>query len=258
MTRLWLTLILVSLSAPFPDAVVSVDLRGLRGTRRLRLGLASAIACLSFASCTAQTPTPAPLQVAIPPMASSDWSEWRLVTDFTSRVDIRGASILPPAEYGYRWTTARYHKAPSEAIAFRADAPSRVLLFLAASQMIPREEWRAYRGLRPEAFVQMVRQAWQRAASQYGDLEVIAKPDVDVACARFRANGPWRGYQGAPVRLFQTGRVCVHPDSPGLVIVVAGQAVPEFTAPAPTDEMANAFLDSLQFSPLGVAWRGPQ
>ena len=235
------------------------DLTGLRGTRRLRLGPAFVIACLSFASCTTQAPPPAPLQIAIPPMASGNWSAWRLVTDFTSRVDIPGASVLPPPEHGYAWTMARNDKPPAETIGFRAAAhgPNGVLVFVAASQTIPPESWRAFKGLRPEAFAQLVRGTWRRAESKYDDLEVTATPDVNVACARFRASGPLSG-RGYRLAQLQIGRVCFHPDAPRLIVVVAVQATLEGTSPLPIDEMANGFLDGLQFRPLGVAWRGSQ
>jgi len=57
-----------------------------------------------------------------------------------------------------------------------------------------------------------------------------------------------------PAVLLGSGNVCIHPESPRLVLTFAGQAVPEGSRAWDQLEIEMApFLDSLKFHPLGAA-----
>jgi hypothetical protein len=248
--------------------LVELDTRGRRLraalAAALRLGVLIVITFAAFGACAPQAVAPMPLKIPAPPLAFDVRPEppgWVPITDFATRIEVPGVSMLPPQ--GRRWVMGRFRQEPYTSVAFGARGPGKGLLFaIAATTPIPLEDWPAVRSLEPSSLADVVRQSIRQGfavSMRLREVEAQADTRANAACANYRVEGDSlrreQSGAGQPGVLLARGRACLHPDAPRLIVLMAGQWVPEGIPLQSIDDEVAAFLESLQFLPLAVARR---
>src|SRR5262249_42811022 len=108
---------------------------------------------LALSACTTST-LPTPPRVELP--SSVPGVERRadvLVTDFATRIDVPGASVLPPHGPFDGWVTNRSRVDESDFVMFRAPVPvGRTLVVHVASIRTSESDWRRIRSVDSAAF----------------------------------------------------------------------------------------------------------
>jgi hypothetical protein len=199
----------------------------------------------------------------MPPLSGFEWSKRDLVTDFEGRVDIPGASVLPPHGRLEGWVIARVRAEGAEGVGFGAPLPDdRFLLAVIFSMPTSYEDWRTVRSLTSVHFQEYVRALVLGGPDSPKPRKLVVQPETvsDTTCARFQAEGDHirriagTGGNGRAL-LLTIGRLCVHPESPRLIVLYGGQSTPEAGQLWDHMEIEMApFLDSLRFHPTGTAW----
>lgn len=210
----------------------------------------------ALSACATSTP---PLPRIESPTFSGHLKNLEWIRNFQDRIDVRGASVLPPHGRFERWARLSFPMERGEAVGIGTMLEDeRILMAIIISSATGYESWKQVRSLTPTQF-----QEFARAVILYGEpkpRKLVVQPPtaLESTCARFEAEGDISLHvpTGAirPAVLLGRGNVCIHPESPRLFLIFAGQAVPEGSRPWDQIEIEMApFLDSLKFHPMGVA-----
>jgi hypothetical protein len=247
---------------------MELDARG----RRLHAVLVSAwrhtgivvvamLAGLGACATPVMAPTPPKIKATVPSLEGL--TKLDLVTDFTKRIDVPGASVLPPHGRIKRWVIGHWRQENADGVVFGAQLSSdRVLIASLVSAPVTNQEWNVLRASGPALFQETVRLSFIEGLVppwQMRKLDVYPQGKTDGTCARYAVEIDHM-HQGSsaisrPGLLLASGRVCVHPESARAIILLAGQSIPPGGVVWDSIEVEmTPFLDSLQFRPLGLAW----
>lgn len=228
----------------------------------LRIGALLVLGFPALTGCATAGGTPTPPSGKLPRPPLEELTKVDLLTDLTARIELPGVSVLPPRGRMYQWIIGYWRHGNGDGVTIMANARGdRVLIASVTSTPTPHEEWTRLRSYGPAVFQETVRQAVTEGLVGLGrtrTVDVQQPGQADGTCVRYRVelDHTRHGTSGTegPARLLATGKLCLHPDSPRFVMLVAGQSIPAGVAVTDSDDNElSPFLDSLQFRPIGVA-----
>lgn len=230
----------------------------------LRIGATLVLAFTALTACATPGAAPPPPRIKAPLPVFEGFTKLDLVTDFTARIELPGASVLPPRGRIDRWVIGHWRQEKSDGVGFMANAAGdRILIALAMTNPVPYAEWKLLRSYGPALFQETVRQEVTEGSTGLGrvrKVDVQPQTKADGTCARYgveidHVRRVGSGAEG-PGLLLASGRICLHPDSPRIITLMVGQSIPVGGEAWDSIEIEMApFLDNFQFRPLGVAWK---